>query len=199
MSPARFDVTDEELVWRKTTGIHRWDEVWDGVWYMTPAPTLEHQRIIDEMIVFLKPLLKAQGRGLLVAGINVLQHAEGWTNYRIPDLTFVASGRERILHEDGVRASGPDAVIEIRSPGDDTYEKLPFYAAIGTREVVIVDRDTKQPQIHRLVGNHLLLVPADQDGWLTSERMLIRFRRMDAEPPRLRIEDASNSEVRVDI
>jgi len=29
--------------------------------------------------------------------------------------------------------------------------------------------------------------------------MLVRLRRMDAEPPRLRIEDASNSEVRVDI
>src|SRR5262245_51982783 len=147
MSPARFDVTEEELAWRRTTGIDRWDEVWDGVWYMTPAPTFEHQRIVSEMLGFLMPHLKAQRRGVLVAGINVLQGAQGWTNYRIPDLTFVATGHEHILHVDGVRAAGPDAVIEIRSPSDDTYEKLPFYAAIGTREIVIVDRDTKRPEI----------------------------------------------------
>src|SRR5215510_3785672 len=165
MAPARFDVTDEELSWRRTTGIDRWDEVWDGVWYMTPAPTLKHQRIVDDIVVFLKPLLKSRRRGLLVAGINVLQHAEGWINYRIPDLTFVATGRERILHEDGVRAAGPDAVIEIRSPGDDTYEKLPFYAAIGTREVVIVDRDTKVIEVGRLTAGEFALVQADADGW----------------------------------
>src|SRR5215831_31515 len=166
MSPARFDVTDEELARRKTTGIDRWDEVWDGVWYMTPAPTFEHQRIVDAMIAFLMPHLKAQGRGLMVSGINVLQHAVGWTNYRIPDLTFVATGREHILHEDGVRAAGPDAVIEVRSPGDDTYEKLPFYATIGTCEVVIIDRDTKRPEIYRAVAGELFLHQLGTDGWL---------------------------------
>jgi Uma2 family endonuclease len=199
MSPARFDVTDQELAWRKTTGIHRWDEVWDGVWYMTPAPTFEHQRIIDEMIIFLKPHLRARGRGLLVARINVLQHAQGWKNYRIPDLTFVATGREHILHEDGVRAAGPDAVIEIRSPGDDTYEKLSFYAAIGTREVVIVDRETKQVEIRRLAGDDLAMTQPDTDGWLMSETMTVRFRRIDGQPPRLRIEDTVNRAISEEI
>jgi Uma2 family endonuclease len=199
MSPARFDVTDDELAWRKTTGIHRWDEVWDGVWYMTPAPTLEHQRVIDEMIIFLKPHLRARGRGLLVAGINVLQHAQGWKNYRIPDLTFVATGREHILHEDGVRAGGPDAVIEIRSPGDDTYEKLPFYAAIGTHEVVIVDRDTKATEIRRLAAGGLIMIEPDADGWLLSETMNVRFRRIDTPPSRLRIEDTDDTVLSVEI
>jgi Uma2 family endonuclease len=175
MSPARFDVTDEELAHRKATGIDRWDELWDGVWHMTPAPTLEHQRMVDEILLFLKPLLKARERGLLVAGINVLQHPHGWSNYRIPDLTFVATGREHVLHEDGVRAAGPDAVIEIRSPGDDTYEKLPFYAAIGTHEVVIIDRDTKRPEIHRLVAGELVPLQADADGWLLAETMDARL------------------------
>jgi Uma2 family endonuclease len=199
MSPARLQVTDEELAWRKRTGIDRWDEVWDGVWYMTPAPTFEHQRMVDEMIVFLMPHLKAQGRGHLVSGINVLQHAQGWNNYRIPDLTFVATGREHILCEDGVRAAGPDAVIEIRSPGDDTYEKLPFYAAIGTREVVIVDRDTKAVEIRRLIAGGLTSVELDADGCLLAVTMSVRFRRLPAQPPRLRIEDALDPSVTVEI
>jgi Uma2 family endonuclease len=199
MSPARLQVTDEELAWRKRIGIDRWDEVWDGVWYMTPAPTFEHQRIVDEMIVFLLPHLKAQGLGHLVSGINVLQHAQGWTNYRIPDLTFVAAGREHILHEDGVRAAGPDAVIEIRSPGDDTYEKLPFYATIGTREVIVINRDTKQPEIYRLAGNEFVVLQANALGWLRAETMNMRFRRIDARPPRLRIEDAIDPAVSAEI
>jgi Uma2 family endonuclease len=199
MSPARFDVTDEELARRKTTGIDRWDEMWDGVWHMTPAPTLEHQRVVDEILLFLKPLLKAQGRGFLVASINVLQHTDGWTNYRIPDLTFVATGREQILHEDGVRAAGPDAVIEIRSPGDDTYEKLPFYAAVGTREVVIVDRDTKQVEIYLLRGNELVRPKAGAEYWSHAESMNVRFCRIDGTPPRLRIEDAGDPSTCVEI
>src|SRR5262245_55277434 len=199
MSPARFDVTDEELAYRRKTGIDRRDEVWDGVWYMTPAPTFEHQRIVDAMITFLMPHLKAQGRGQLVSGINVLQHAAGWTNYRIPDLTFVAAGREHILHEDGVRAPGPDAVIEIRSPGDDTYEKLPFYTTIGTREVVIVDRDTKHTEIYRLVVDGFVPLQSDADGCLFAQTMNVRFHRVDAQPPRLRIEDALDRQIRAEI
>jgi Uma2 family endonuclease len=199
MSPARLQVTDEELAWRKRTGIDRWDEVWDGVWYMTPAPTLEHQRIVDGMIRFLAPLLELTKRGMLVSGINVLQHAEGWWNYRIPDLTFVATGREHILCEDGVRAAGPDAVIEIRSPGDDTYEKLSFYAAIGTREVVIVDRDTRLVEIRRLVAGALAPIEPDADGRLLAETMGVRFRRLDGQPPRLRIEDAVEPAASVEI
>jgi Uma2 family endonuclease len=199
MSPARLQVTDEELAHRKATGIDRWDEVWNGVWYMTPAPTLEHQRRVDGMIRFLTPLLESTRRGMLVSGINVLQEAEGWKNYRIPDLTFVATGREHILHQDGVRAAGPDAVIEIRSPGDDTYEKLPFYAAIGTREVVIVDRDTRATEIRRLVAGALITVEPDADGWWLAETMGVRFRRIDAQPPRLRIEDGVDPAASVEI
>ena len=199
MSPARLQVSDEELAQRKTTGIDRWDEVWDGVWYMTPAPTFEHERMVDAMIAFLVPRLNAKEQGLLVSGINVLRDVEGWANYRIPDLTFITKGREHIVCEDGVRAAGPDAVIEIRSPGDDTYEKLPFYAAIGTREVIIINRDTKSPEIHRLSGREFVTAKPDANGWLLAETMSLRFRKVDAQPPRLRIEDRIDSAASVEI
>ena len=36
-------------------------------------------------------------------------------------LTFLAAGREHLLVEDGVRGGGPDSVVDVRSPGDETY------------------------------------------------------------------------------
>src|SRR5262245_62650452 len=92
-------VTDSELANRRAKGLDRWDEMWEGVLHMTPAPSLEHQRILDELIVFLVGHLKNTGRGTLRSGINVFQASD---NYRIPDLTFVAPGREEIFSADGV-------------------------------------------------------------------------------------------------
>jgi len=179
-------IPDEELAQRRAWGLDRRDEMWDGVLHMTPAPSVEHQRILDELIAFLTRHLSTTGRGTLRSGINVFRAPK---DYRIPDLTFIAAGHEPILHDDGVRDGGPDAAIEIRSPDDETYEKLPFYAAIGTREVVVIDRDTKHPEIFRLAGPQYVALQPDRDGWLLSETMRVRFRRLDTTPPRLVIED----------
>jgi Uma2 family endonuclease len=153
---------------------------------MTPAPSFEHQRILDRLIGFLERLLRTTGRGQLVSGINVFRESD---DYRIPDLTFVATGRERLFHQDGVRGGGPDAVIEIRSPEDETYDKLPFYAALGTRELVVIDRDTKQPEIYGLAGSQYVTQQSDADGWVRSEAMNVRFRTIEGHPSRLQVED----------
>ena len=34
-------------------------------------------------------------------------------------------------------------------PGDESYEKFPFYAAVGVRELLVIDRDTKEPELYR--------------------------------------------------
>jgi Uma2 family endonuclease len=196
MRAVLLKVTDEELAHRRLVGLDRWDEMWDGVLHMTPAPSLEHQRILDEMIAFFTVRLRATGRGRLISGINVFG-AE--TNYRIPDLTFVAAGREHVLHKDGVREGGPDAVIEIRSPDDESYEKFPFYAALGTREVIVIDRDTKRPEIYRLAGSQFVALQQDADGWLRADTLAVRFRAIEGPPPRLRIEDAIDSSLHVEI
>ena len=180
-------ITDEELAQRRARGLDRRDEMWDGVLHMTPAPNVEHQRILDELIAFLTRHLSTTGRGTLRSGINVFRAPQ---DYRIPDLTFIAAGHEPVLHENGVREGGPDAVIEIRSLEDETYEKLPFFAAIGTQEVVVIDRDTKQPVIFRLAGSQYVALQVDRDGWLLSETMRVRFRKLDTTPPRLAVEDA---------
>jgi len=180
-------ITDSELADRRAKGLDRWDEMWEGVLHMTPAPSLQHQQMLGELIIFPSAHLRTTKRGQLVPGINVFRSSD---NYRIPDLTFVASGREEIFSTDGVRGGGPDAVIEIRSPEDETYEKLPFYAALGIREVVVVDRDTKRPEIYRLAGAQYVALQPDADGWLLSETMTVKFRVKEGQQAQLRVEDA---------
>ena len=145
-------ISEAELATRKALGLDRRDEMWEGVLHITPPPNVEHQRILGDLIVFLARHLPNTGRGTLISGINVFRQD---TDYRIPDLTFIASGRETVLAEDGTHGGGPDAVIEIRSPDDESYEKLPFYAAIGTREVIVIDRDTRRTEIFRLAGSQV--------------------------------------------
>jgi Uma2 family endonuclease len=177
MKAVLLEVNPAELAHRKAIGADRWDEMWDGVLHMTPAPGREHQRMLDELVAFVLGVLKRTRRGTLHSGINVFDESSPKENYRIPDATFVASGREAILVEDGVRGGGPDAVIEVRSPGDESYEKLPFYAQLAVREVVIVDRDTKRPEVYRLAGSSYVAVSGDRDGWVTAETLRLRFRR----------------------
>ena len=121
------------------------------------------------------------------------------TIIRIPDLSFIAEGREAIVQEDGTRGGGPDGVIEIRSPHDETYDKLPFFAAIGTREVVVIDRDTKRTEIFPLAGPQYVALQADREGWLLSEVMNVRFRRVETAPPRLAVEDVVDRSTHTEI
>ena len=185
---------DAELARRRSTGLDRWDEMWEGVLHMTPAPSVEHQRILDRIVGFLEPLVRTIARGQLVSGINVFR-AEG--DYRIPDITFVARAREELLHADGIRGGAPDVVIEIRSPEDETYEKLPFYAARGVKEVIVVDRDTKSPELFALAGSQYAKLQLDASGSVRSEILNVTIRRLEGS--RLRLQDGVDPAQRVDI
>ena len=189
-------VTDAELAKRRALGLDIRDEMWEGVLHMAPAPYLEHQRILDQLISFLGGHMRTTGRGTLISGINVFRKSD---DYRIPDLTFVAAGRDHLFQKDGTRGGGPDAVIEIRSPEDETYEKFPFYAALGIAEVVVIDRDTKRTEIYRLAGSQYVALQQDADGWLRSETMAVRLRAVEGNPPRLRAEDARDEATHVEI
>jgi Uma2 family endonuclease len=131
-------------------------------------------------------------------GINVCDAPVGWENYRVPDLTFVAAGREAVVAPDGVRFGAPDAVIEVRSPDDETSQKLPFFAALGVREVIVIDRDTKNVELFALHGAEYAIVPPDADGWRNSSVLGVRFRTA-AEAACVAVEDAEQSGHRAEI
>lgn len=58
---------------------------------------------------------------------------DGEHDFRVPDSALHRPGASGVWH--------PTAplIVEIVSPGDESWEKLPFYAAHGVDEVLIVD------------------------------------------------------------
>jgi hypothetical protein len=79
-----LQVSDEELARRRLTGVDRYDEMWEGVLHMPPAPAYEHQRLVSAIDRFLGPLCERRGRGILVLAVNVFNDAAPNPDYRIP-------------------------------------------------------------------------------------------------------------------
>jgi Uma2 family endonuclease len=120
---------EELLERRRRSGLDRFDEVWDGVLHMVPAPSGPHSSVEWQLARLLGPL--ADRAGLHPGGQFNLGDDEN--DFRVPD-----GG----LHRAPPLATWyPTAalVIEIVSPGDESWEKLPFYAAHEVDEVLIVD------------------------------------------------------------
>lgn len=116
---------------RRATGADRFDEVWDGDYHLAPAPCAAHALTDDELAAVLRPL--AQAQGLVGSGPFNLG---GPGNYRVPDRGL---HRERPTGEWVATAA---LVVEILSPDDESWSKLPFYAGHGVEEVVIADPAT---------------------------------------------------------
>ena len=105
---------------------------------------------------------------------------KGWEyNHRVPDLLVVLNNSWAI--DCGTHfCGGPDFLVEIQGPGDDTEEKVPFYGKIGVRELLIIHRDKRTLRLLRLEGEELVLAqPALLEGkeWLVSEVLPLAFRR----------------------
>lgn len=170
------EVRPEILEWRRRTGADRWDEMWDGELHMPPVPTIEHQDFAMCLGEWLSAHWKRRQQGNKVhPPINVASPG-GWpNNYRIPDLVLVTPGSQGA--DRGEYYEGPPTVvIEIRSPGDESYEKLGFYARLGVPEVWIIDRDTKTPEVYVLDVDHYQKQPASEEGWIVSAATGVQLR-----------------------
>ncbi|HEY1537891.1 MAG TPA: Uma2 family endonuclease [Solirubrobacteraceae bacterium] len=115
---------------RRFAGVDRLDEVWQGVRHMVPGPSFEHAQVAQQLAVLLDAPARSAG---LVPTMHEFNLGEGEHDFRVPD-----GG----LHRPG--AAGlwlPTAalVVEVRSPGDESWQKLGFFAAHHVDEVLIVD------------------------------------------------------------
>jgi Uma2 family endonuclease len=120
---------DELLKRRRRSGLDRLDEVWEGVLHMVPAPSGPHSTVEWQLAHLLRPL--AEQAGLHAGGQFNL--GEGEHDFRVPD-----GGLHRFPPL-VTWYSTAALVLEIVSPGDESWEKLPFYAAHDIDEVLIVD------------------------------------------------------------
>lgn len=116
------------LLQRRELGQDLYDEVWNGERHVVPAAHRRHGDIDDQLAALLRPA--ARERGLWPSGpANIGEPSD----YRVPDRAYFAH-REPSSFE-------PTAaiVVEIVSPGDESYAKFGFYFARGVAEVLVVD------------------------------------------------------------
>jgi len=124
--PPEFEALLER---RREQDLDRWDEVWDGVLHMNPPPSREHELLASRLHRILGPLADAAGLDLLGGvGLGILE------NNRVPDLALQRPEDAQAQWQRTVAM-----VVEIRSRGDDTYKKLPFYAEHQVDEVLVAD------------------------------------------------------------
>jgi Uma2 family endonuclease len=144
------DLQSQLLADRQTSGADRYDEVWDGVYMMAPLPNNEHQDIQADFVAALKEIFGWDHAARICAGVNVSDRNEDWThNYRCPDVVVFLPGNpaiDRGSHWQG----GPDFLVEIVSEADRSEEKLPFYASVGVREVLLIDRNPWKLELYGL-------------------------------------------------
>jgi Uma2 family endonuclease len=141
---------------------------------MAPAPRRSHQDTQWAMESWLRSHWQPLGNRVHHE-INIASPG-GWPNdYRIPDLVLLTPDRFAIDH-DIYFEGAPTVVVEICSPGDDTPEKLPFYAKLGVPEVWLIDRDTRQPEVLVLQAGQYRPQPPATDGWLESVATGVRLR-----------------------
>ena len=164
---------------REKTDGARHDEVWDGVYVMSPLPNIEHQVLAARLWRIIDAIVEEAGNGLAINGVNVSDREEGWVdNFREPDVAVVLTGNP--AKNCGTHwCGGPDFLVEILSPNDLAREKRPFYAKIGVRELLIVDRDPWALELYRLEEGDLALAgrsTVEEPEPLTSMVLPLDFR-----------------------
>ncbi len=132
-------IAEDVIRQRREDGLDTYDEVWDGVYHVTPAGTGKH----GALQVGLGALLRAAGiDGMAATGpVNIGQ--EG--NYRVPDAALVP----RDLLEQ-VWFTHALLVGEIYSPDDETYDKFDHYRDHGVAEVVVVRPEAGRVEVWEL-------------------------------------------------
>ncbi|MHB2000708.1 MAG: Uma2 family endonuclease [Solirubrobacteraceae bacterium] len=139
------------LARRRRLGQDRKDEVWEEVLHVVPGPSGEHSAVGAEV----KSLTRESAR---LAGLTVSDEfnlgASG--DFRVPD-----GGLHRATPR-GTWIPTAALVLEVLSPGDETWEKLPFYAAHDVDELLIVDPE--QRAVHWLALSGGAYEPVERSG-----------------------------------
>jgi Uma2 family endonuclease len=168
----------------------KYDEVWDGVYIVSPLADDEHQAFVSQLTTIFQVTIGWTGLGLVRPGVNVSDQGEDWTkNYRCPDVVVYLNGTTA-QNRDTYWLGGPDFLVEVISEYDRSRDKLDFYAKVGSREALFIDRFPWSLELYRLVDGRMILVGTstpDDPQVIASEVLPLSF-RLVAGDPRPRIE-----------
>lgn len=117
---------------------HRY-EIVDGVLYMSPAPSRDHQNTVGEFFSYLRTHVKLTGIGqVYIAPFDVQL---GFHTIVQPDVMVVLNSHLDRVTESRI-IGAPDLVVEVSSPGTvghDRTRKYEVYAQAGVLEYWIAD------------------------------------------------------------
>ena len=73
-------LNDDQLRARQECGGDRYDEVWDGIYLMSPLADVEHQLLVGMLTAVFTSALDATNPGTIYPGVNVSDREEDWTH-----------------------------------------------------------------------------------------------------------------------
>jgi len=155
MRAVMLEVPEALLEDRRRKGLDKKDEVWAGVLHMVPPAASGHNRIARDLLLVLVRIAKRLDAEVLFE-TGLFDPEQGLKNFRVPDLVVVDAAN---LSKRGVEGKAT-LVVEVLSPNDESRDKLPFYAAMGVREVWLIDPTSRAVEVFTLRGARLALVKA---------------------------------------
>jgi len=154
-------VPDEWIEERRRLGLDRKDEMWDGVLHMVPPASSVHGRFGSGLGGVLGRAADGQGVWHLNEPGIFDPAIDDMTSYRVPDLGYA---RPEDVSGRGIEGRAV-LVVEVLSPSDESYEKLPFYRHVGVEELLFVDPTTKTFEVRQPDGDGWRILEADDKGW----------------------------------
>ncbi|MDZ7261665.1 MAG: Uma2 family endonuclease [candidate division KSB1 bacterium] len=130
---------EDYLTFPDNDGIKK--EIIEGELFMSPAPSIKHQRILRELSMLFHNFVKQNKVGeiffapcdVVFSDINIMQ----------PDIIFISKNNYEILTDLNIQGA-PDLIVEILSPSSsetDRIYKKHIYERFGVKEYWIVDQD----------------------------------------------------------
>lgn len=138
--------------------------------------------------------------GTTFPGANVSDREDDWTkNYRVPDL-LVFSPQTSAIDCGTHWLGGPELAVEITSPGERVLEKLDFYAATSTNELLVIDRKPWRLTLYRLSEDKKMQLAGEsrfgeESMTLKSEQFPLAFALID-DPSVLRVSNPGGETIR---
>jgi len=128
---------------RKRLGLDGYDEVWEGTYHMAPMARGRHGWLQVQLARVLGPYADAAG----LFNMGPFNLGDGPDDFRVPDLGYL-----RQLDPDTLYFPTAAVVVEVVSPGDETYDKFAFYAAHHVDEVLVVDPEYRRAHVFSRAG-----------------------------------------------
>ena len=136
-------------------------EIHDGQLCVTPAPSLQHQIILTNLLRVLLRHVPDIAPGLILPAPTdvILADRPDETTIVQPDILYIASDRMTVTSHRGLEAA-PTLAIEILSPSTRTIDRVikrHLYARYGTAYLWLVDPEARVVEAFAMEGDRYVL------------------------------------------